>query len=338
MSRQPLVSVITTIYNREKYLRAAIESVLVQSYENWELLLVDDCSTDRSAEIAREYAQDSRVKVYVNSENLGDYCNRNHAASYAGGSYLKYLDADDLMAPIALETFVLQMSAFPDAQLAIVKDSNYPWVPPVYLSSIDAYRMHYLGRGLLSRSPAATFIAKDAFDAVGGFSGERHIGDTQLWLKIAARYPVVLVSPELVYWRAHGEQESKIPSPHRIFRQWEIQWEALINTDCPLKGKELIQAKRNTVRWFCLRVYALFRCKRFKDAAYLLHNVPLDTATLLSGLTGFSTPYSFIDVELQRIMTNPINWQFYPGAKTQCLEQVREKISGRTVNFSPWSK
>src|SRR5664279_4015758 len=93
---QPLVSVLMTAYNREKYIAEAIESVLSSTYTNFELIIVDDGSKDNTVNIARRYElQDSRIKVYINTTNLGDYPNRNHAAGFAIGKYIKYIDADD---------------------------------------------------------------------------------------------------------------------------------------------------------------------------------------------------------------------------------------------------
>ena len=94
----PLVSVLMTAYNREKYIEEAIGSVLASTYTYFELIIVDDCSKDKTVEIAKKYERmDERVKVYINETNLGDYPNRNKAASYASGEYLKYVDSDDLV-------------------------------------------------------------------------------------------------------------------------------------------------------------------------------------------------------------------------------------------------
>src|SRR5918993_1638629 len=112
----PLVSVLMTAYNREKYIGEAIESVLSSTYTNFELIITDDCSNDRTVPIAKEYAdKDGRVKVFVNEKNLGDYKNRNQAASYARGKYIKYLDSDDMMYPYTLQIMVGFMEQFPDA-------------------------------------------------------------------------------------------------------------------------------------------------------------------------------------------------------------------------------
>jgi glycosyltransferase involved in cell wall biosynthesis len=116
----PLVSILTTVYNREKYISVCIDSVLASTYGDWELIIVDDVSSDTSVAIARSYEKkDTRIKVYVNEKNLGDYPNRNKAASYAKGKYLKYLDADDLIYPHDIEVMLHTMEQFPEAGLGI---------------------------------------------------------------------------------------------------------------------------------------------------------------------------------------------------------------------------
>ena len=101
----PTVSVLMTSYNHEQYIGAAIESVLASTFADFELIVVDDCSLDQTAALAHQYARtDRRIHVVTNDKNLGDYPNRNQAASYATGTYLKYLDADDLLYPHSLVT------------------------------------------------------------------------------------------------------------------------------------------------------------------------------------------------------------------------------------------
>ena len=104
----PKISIIVPLYNTPaKFFDEMLRSVTRQTYQNWELIVVDDQSRDRSVEIAQSYAaKDARIKVYVNEVNLGDYPNRNRAASYARGKYLKYVDADDMIYPYGLEQLV----------------------------------------------------------------------------------------------------------------------------------------------------------------------------------------------------------------------------------------
>src|SRR5665213_2881754 len=113
---QPLVSVLMTSYNREKYIAEAIESVLASTYTNFELIIVDDSSTDNTVEIAKSYGRkDSRIKVFVNEKNLAQFGNRNKAASYSRGYFLKYFDSDDVMYPDCLEVMVSAMATYPEA-------------------------------------------------------------------------------------------------------------------------------------------------------------------------------------------------------------------------------
>lgn len=97
-----LVSIIMPNYNGEKYLKETLDSVLNQTYENWELLFVDDCSTDRSVEIVKSY-KDSRIKLLLNETNSGAATSRNYALREAKGKWIAFLDSDDLWTNDKLE-------------------------------------------------------------------------------------------------------------------------------------------------------------------------------------------------------------------------------------------
>ena len=95
--KEELVSIITPIYNSEKLLKETVECVLGQTYKNWELLLVDDCSTDNSSKIAKQYEkEDKRIKYIKLNENSGAAVARNTALKNSKGRFIAYLDADDL--------------------------------------------------------------------------------------------------------------------------------------------------------------------------------------------------------------------------------------------------
>lgn len=105
--KSPLLSVIIPVYNVEKYLRECVDSVLNQDLKDMEILLVDDCSTDSTARICREYAsKDARIKFFEMPENRGPGVARNIALDYADGDYCTFVDADDLLAPEAFSTMV----------------------------------------------------------------------------------------------------------------------------------------------------------------------------------------------------------------------------------------
>ena len=104
MENQPLVSVITPCYNMEKFVTETVNSVRNQTYPHWEMLIVSDASTDRTAEILKSLAeQDERIKITINSHHSGIADARNQAIQMAQGHYLAFLDSDDLWHPDKLE-------------------------------------------------------------------------------------------------------------------------------------------------------------------------------------------------------------------------------------------
>ena len=104
MCTQNLVSIITPNYNCGRFIAQTIESVLAQTYTNWEMLIVDDCSTNDSVQIAEKYAaKDSRIKLIQNERNSGAAVSRNKAIELAQGEFIAFLDSDDLWLPEKLE-------------------------------------------------------------------------------------------------------------------------------------------------------------------------------------------------------------------------------------------
>lgn len=97
-----LVSIVMPSYNTGKYIAESIESVLVQTYQNWELLIVDDCSTDNTDEVVASF-NDQRIRYFKNEKNSGAAVGRNRALRVAQGEWIAFLDSDDLWMPKKLE-------------------------------------------------------------------------------------------------------------------------------------------------------------------------------------------------------------------------------------------
>src|SRR5262245_56610982 len=118
MTSRPLVSIITIFLNAEKFIQEALESVVAQTYDNWELLLVDDGSTDGSTRIALKYCKQYAGKVHYlvheGDVNCGMSVSRNLGVSFAKGEYVALLDADDVWLPRKLEQQVEIMNAHPE--------------------------------------------------------------------------------------------------------------------------------------------------------------------------------------------------------------------------------
>jgi len=111
-----LISIITPVYNSEKYIAETIESVLAQTYSDWEMIIVDDCSTDNSKEIIRKYARkDSRIHLIEFEKNSGTGKARDVALQNAKGRFVAFLDSDDMWLPEKLEK-----------QIRFMTGNNYP--------------------------------------------------------------------------------------------------------------------------------------------------------------------------------------------------------------------
>ena len=238
----PAVSVLVTVYNREAYLAACLESILASTWQDFEVVVVDDGSTDESVAVAERFAAlDSRLRFSRNAQNLGDYPNRMRAAELAQGTYLKYVDSDDLIYPHSLAIMVEAMQAHPDATLGLSHslpedEQPYPWK----LNPEEAWRKHFLGRGCLSCGPSGAIIRRDAFFETGGFHDWGVLNDTDLWYRMSARAPVLLLPPGLVWWRRHEGQEFTRDSAALIYLEdgYTVAREALNMTECPLPEPE----------------------------------------------------------------------------------------------------
>ena len=248
---QPLVSVLMTAYNREQYIAAAIESVLSSTYTNWQLIICDDASKDNSVAIAKKYeAQDQRIKVFVNEQNLGDYPNRNKAAAYAAGKYILYLDADDILYDFGLDLKVRYTEKFPEAGfgLGAYPDDNKPC--PVLVHPREIYLENFFQYGHFNRAPGSGLIKLEVFNKVGGFSGKRMIGDYEFWFKIARHYSMVKL-PIDTYWnRLHPGQESQTAYAKKNYTRLRkaILVEALAHPDCPLTAEDLVLVRQHLRR------------------------------------------------------------------------------------------
>lgn len=245
----PGISVLMTTYNREKYVEAAIRSVLNSSFENFELIVTDDQSTDGTVQIVQALAeQDARVKLHLNEVNLGDYPNRNQAASHAQGKYLKYVDADDLIYPWGLQILWECMEEHPNAGwglCSLTQDRDRPF--PFQLNSAEAYRYHYLGPGLFHKAPLSSIIRRDLFEKVGGFKPFSHAGDFNMWNLLALNSPVLLMNHGIVWYREHDDQSSNTQHLHKD--QYDsIREHYLGHPDCPLSAEEVRTVKANSIR------------------------------------------------------------------------------------------
>jgi len=268
----PLVSVIMTCYNREKYISEAIESVLNSTYKNFELIICDDGSTDRTVEIAQHYAiLDKRIRLYVNDHNLGQFQNRNYAASLASGKYLKYVDSDDLIYPTGLEVLVSMMENYPEAGYGLCSlEQDKDRIFPFLLSPKEAYERHFIHKiPLFHKAPLSSIIKVNTFQSVGGFSNTYGEGDYDLWLNLSASYNVLLMPEGVVWYREHDDQIDSERKKHKVlqFRYFLVTIKYL-SEKCPLnkedRDKLLLRTRVQMIWFICKTFITNFNFREFR--------------------------------------------------------------------------
>lgn len=212
---QPLVSIITPIYNGEKYLAKTIDSVLAQSYENFELIIINDGSTDQSKAVVKHYLKDPRIH-YFEQKNAGVANARNAGIKIAKGDFIALIDQDDIWLTHKLQHQVDYLLNHPDCALVhsqiqfidatdeILPTPDWNWVVETSGHSLEALFLH---------NRIATFTAlirKSALEDVGIFRETfAPSDDWDLWLRIARKYELGFIPDICGYYRLHENNESK---------------------------------------------------------------------------------------------------------------------------------
>jgi glycosyltransferase involved in cell wall biosynthesis len=199
----PLISVIIPVYNGEETIKKTIESVLNQTFNDFEIIIIDDGSQDSTLAVI-DNIQDSRKKVF-SYPNAGVSESRNRGLKLATGEYIAFLDADDLWTPDKLEA---QLKALQENPKAAVAYSWSDWIDESgqFLRSgghitVNGNAYEKLLLRDFIESGSNPLIRRQALDEVGGFEfSVTHAEDWDMWLRLAARYEFVAVpSPQILY-------------------------------------------------------------------------------------------------------------------------------------------
>jgi glycosyltransferase involved in cell wall biosynthesis len=212
-SDTPQVSVIIPVYNQARFIRGAVGSVVAQTYADWEIVVVDDGSTDDTPRVLAELAgRISRMRV-IRQPNRGRAAARNAGISHACGVYAAFLDADDVWFPDKLERQVAALEACPRAgavyaRAVVVGLDGVPDRRGLVIGAAPASpRAAFADLAMLNRVPLSTaMVRRECLDEVGWFDeGLVYIEDWELWLRLAARYEFVFTPQVLAGYRAEME-------------------------------------------------------------------------------------------------------------------------------------
>jgi glycosyltransferase involved in cell wall biosynthesis len=205
----PKVSVITAAYNHVEFVRQSVESALNQTYRDFEHIIVDDGSTDGTAEVLQSF--ENRIK-YIRQENRGAHAAINAGIRASSGDYIAILDSDDAWLPHKLERQMPMFDQRPDAgmvysQAYVINSEGHIENPEIVLgAAVDEERPF---EDVLMNYPVPVLTAvirRDCFEDIGFFD-ERWtaLSDWEFWLRLVLKWPIVFVPEPLALYRVHGK-------------------------------------------------------------------------------------------------------------------------------------
>lgn len=280
----PLVSVLMTSYNREKFIAEAIEGVLGSTYANFELIIVDDCSTDGTVAIAKEYLnKDSRISLQVNEKNLGQFPNRNKAATFAKGEFIMYADSDDILHAGTIEKCIQAMRQFPQSSFGMLFLQYGP--PPFLLESKEAIQKHFFEKPILFIGPGSTIIRRSFFNRIEGYPTEYGVpGDMYFNLKATCYSPIVMLPFEFLYYRRHEGQEINNVYDYLV-HNYRFLRDALKKLPLPITAEQKAFLDKKNKRRFVVSILKFIRnTKDFKTAAKALRESRFTVKDALVGV------------------------------------------------------
>lgn len=256
-------SVIIPLYNKAPYIRKALESVFAQTYTDYELIIVDDGSTDGSAEIAEAFLQAPASRLIASSPNRlirqansGVSAARNAGVAQAHAEYIAFLDADDWWEPTYLERMAQLITDYPDAGLYAC--NYYYHKDGVNIIKVDIptgyfnYPKEYFKNFAMPVWTGATMIPRKVYNEMGGFPVGIKLGeDFLLWSKIALRYPVAFLNEPLAYYNNtlppnyRATYHLHKPEEHMLFRLELLDYEAIRRLGDKARGEKNGEAETN---------------------------------------------------------------------------------------------
>ncbi|MCK4533221.1 glycosyltransferase family 2 protein [bacterium] len=238
---KPLISVIITTYNRKIFLNTAIESVLKQNFQNFELLIIDDGSTDNTKETVNSFIHE-KIK-YIYQKNQGVSSARNRGIKSAQAPFISFLDSDDTWKKNKLEIQYKTMLDNPQYLLSHTEEiwyKNAKILNPRKIHKKHHGNIFHQSLKLCAISPSTVMARKDLFDIIGLFDEKLMVcEDYDLWLRFTARLPILLIPEALTIKQGgHSNQLSQKFTGMDKFRIYAIK-KLLNNPEITLKKDKL---------------------------------------------------------------------------------------------------
>lgn len=238
-------SIIVPLYNKAPYVRRALDSIISQTYTDWELIIVDDGSTDNSAAICEEYLKNIKHQTsrIIHQQNAGVASARNNGVKASKGDYVAFLDADDWWEPNFLDEIDKLIIDYPDAGIYA---TNYIYYKPgkthVALKLERRYINYpeaYLQSTAMPVWTGVTCMPRKVFDEMGGFPVGVKLGeDFLLWAKTALHYKVAFCEKALAYYN------NDVPTSLRATRNLHEPKKHMLFNLAPLEVEIVKQVER----------------------------------------------------------------------------------------------
>jgi glycosyltransferase involved in cell wall biosynthesis len=224
----PLISIVLPVYNRTEYLGQAVDSVLNQSYSNWELLIADDASSKETSDFLKQYYFLPGCKIHTNQRNIGLFANLNLAIQRSQGSYVLLLCSDDILLQECLELCLKLASENPTAKLLLSAFHSIDINNKILNSASIYYCNQYLSgqrellepdqllplilqHGSINGNLTGMFFHRSLFDSIGGFKENSvQVGDWEWVYRVAKHYPILISKTPVAMVRSHPQQLSAL--------------------------------------------------------------------------------------------------------------------------------
>ena len=211
--KRGLVSVVMSAYNAEDFIADAIRSILNQTYDNWKLIIINDCSSDNTSQIIERFSDnDTRIKLIHNKENLGLTKSLNIGLKHAEGEFIARLDADDTSEPLRLEKQVNFLNTHPDTALVgsggyLINNSGHKVSTINVISRESAIRRFMTRLNLFIHS--SIMVRRRIIEDIGRYREKfRYAQDYDLILRVNDKHKLSNVPDHLVGWRISSTSET----------------------------------------------------------------------------------------------------------------------------------
>ena len=218
----PKVTVLMSVYNGQKYLREAINSILNQTFKDFEFIIIDDCSIDKTKDIILSY-KDSRIRFIENKKNIGLTKSLNKGLKIARGKYIARMDVDDISMPERVEKQISFLDKHKD--IAVVGS----WIEIINMESSRAYvlkndcnpaiiKWTHIFKNQITHSSA--FFRKEIIKKIGHYNEKyKYAQDFDFWFRISRKYKIANIPKVLVKYRIHSKSVTETPKTHKIQKQ-----------------------------------------------------------------------------------------------------------------------